>query len=381
MVVLDVDHPDIYEFVETKAREEDKIRALRDAGFDMDLSGKDIVSVQYQNANNSVRVTDEFMRAVEDGTEFGLRGRMTGEVIETVDARDLFAKISQAAWACADPGPAVRRHDQRLAHQPRVGPDHRVQPVLGVHEPRQQLLQPGQPEPDEVPARRRHLRRRAVRQGRRARHHGDGHLDLLRRLPDRVDRPDHAGLPPARHRLRQPRRAADGRRPRLRLRRRTVDGSSHHLADDRRVLPSLGGAGRRGRPVQRLRPQRLRPPAGDAQAPVGQRRLPQRRHPRQAGARRRSPRVGPGGRARCEERLPQRAGLRAGTDRHHRLHDGLRHHRHRARLLAGQVQEAGRWRLDADRQPDDPACAEPPGLHGRDRRGDHRVHRPATATS
>jgi ribonucleoside-diphosphate reductase alpha chain len=104
MVVLDVDHPDIYEFVETKAREEDKIRALRDAGFDMDLGGKDIVSVQYQNANNSVRVSDEFMRAVEDGSPFGLRARATGEVIETVDARDLFAKISQAAWECADPG-------------------------------------------------------------------------------------------------------------------------------------------------------------------------------------------------------------------------------------------------------------------------------------
>ena len=104
MVVLDVDHPDIYEFVETKAREEDKIRALRDAGFDMDLGGKDIVSVQYQNANNSVRVSDEFMRAVEEGAEFGLRGRMDGEVIETVDARDLFGKISQAAWECADPG-------------------------------------------------------------------------------------------------------------------------------------------------------------------------------------------------------------------------------------------------------------------------------------
>lgn len=104
MVVLDVDHPDIYEFVETKAREEDKIRALRDAGFDMDLGGKDIVSVQYQNANNSVRVSDEFMRAVEDGSEFGLRARATGEVIETVDARDLFGKISQAAWECADPG-------------------------------------------------------------------------------------------------------------------------------------------------------------------------------------------------------------------------------------------------------------------------------------
>src|SRR3712207_2130423 len=104
MVVLDVDHPDIEEFVMTKAREEDKIRALRDAGFDMDLGGADITSVQYQNANTSVRVSDEFMRAVEDGTEFGLRSRGTGEVIETVDARDLFRKISQAAWECADPG-------------------------------------------------------------------------------------------------------------------------------------------------------------------------------------------------------------------------------------------------------------------------------------
>jgi ribonucleoside-diphosphate reductase alpha chain len=104
MVVLDVDHPDIEEFVQTKAREEDKIRVLRDAGFDMDLGGNDITSVQYQNANNSVRVSDEFMRAVEEGTSFGLRARKTGEVIETVDARELFRKISQAAWECADPG-------------------------------------------------------------------------------------------------------------------------------------------------------------------------------------------------------------------------------------------------------------------------------------
>ncbi|SHN80755.1 ribonucleoside-diphosphate reductase class II [Geodermatophilus obscurus] len=104
MVVLDIDHPDIEEFIETKAREEDKIRALRDAGYDMDLGGKDITSVQYQNANNSVRVSDEFMRAVEDGTDFGLRGRMDGSVIETVDAKELFRKVTQAAWECADPG-------------------------------------------------------------------------------------------------------------------------------------------------------------------------------------------------------------------------------------------------------------------------------------
>jgi ribonucleoside-diphosphate reductase alpha chain len=104
MVILDVDHPDIQEFVVTKAREEDKIRALRDAGFDMDLGGNDIVSVQYQNANNSVRVSDEFMTAVENGGGFDLRGRLDGQTIETIDAKQLFRTISQAAWECADPG-------------------------------------------------------------------------------------------------------------------------------------------------------------------------------------------------------------------------------------------------------------------------------------
>jgi ribonucleoside-diphosphate reductase alpha chain len=104
MVILDVDHPDIQEFVRTKAREEDKIRALRDAGFDMDLGGHDIVSVQYQNANNSVRVSDEFMRAVESGGKFDLRGRLDGQTVETVDAKELFRAIGQAAWECADPG-------------------------------------------------------------------------------------------------------------------------------------------------------------------------------------------------------------------------------------------------------------------------------------
>uniref|UniRef100_UPI00404B03BA vitamin B12-dependent ribonucleotide reductase n=1 Tax=Candidatus Planktophila sp. TaxID=2175601 RepID=UPI00404B03BA len=104
MVGLDVDHPDIEEFIETKVNEENKIRALRDAGFDMDLGGKDIISVQYQNANNSVRVSDEFMRAVEKGEDFGLVGRASGDVIERVDARQLFTKMAQAAWACADPG-------------------------------------------------------------------------------------------------------------------------------------------------------------------------------------------------------------------------------------------------------------------------------------
>ncbi len=104
MVVLDVDHPDIEEFIDTKVREEEKIRVLRDAGFDMDLGGKDITSVQYQNANNSVRVSDEFMRAVDSDSDFGLKARTDGSVVETVKAKKLFRQLAEAAWACADPG-------------------------------------------------------------------------------------------------------------------------------------------------------------------------------------------------------------------------------------------------------------------------------------
>ncbi|MEJ7584314.1 MAG: vitamin B12-dependent ribonucleotide reductase [Acidimicrobiales bacterium] len=104
MVILDVDHPDIEEFIWCKAREEEKARALRAAGFDMDLDGRDSHSVQYQNANNSVRVTDEFMQAVVDGADWHLRAVKTGEIVKTVPARDLMRQISEATWACADPG-------------------------------------------------------------------------------------------------------------------------------------------------------------------------------------------------------------------------------------------------------------------------------------
>src|SRR3954463_6961373 len=104
MVVLDVDHPDVEAFIETKVKEEEKIRALRDAGFDMDLGGDDIMSVQCQTATTPVPVTEQFLKAVESGSKFGLRGRMDGEVIEEVEAKTLFRKMAEAAWACADPG-------------------------------------------------------------------------------------------------------------------------------------------------------------------------------------------------------------------------------------------------------------------------------------
>ncbi len=105
MVVLDVDHPDIREFIWCKAKEEDKAAALRDAGFDMSIDGDGFKSIQYQNANNSVRVTDEFMHAVEEDGEWRLTARATGEPVgEPIRARELMREIAEAAWRCADPG-------------------------------------------------------------------------------------------------------------------------------------------------------------------------------------------------------------------------------------------------------------------------------------
>ena len=104
MVILDVDHPDVGEFIWCKAVEERKARVLRDAGFDMDLDGADAFSVQYQNANNSVRLSDEFMEAAVDGRDWALTARTTGEVVDRVPARDLLRDIAAASWECADPG-------------------------------------------------------------------------------------------------------------------------------------------------------------------------------------------------------------------------------------------------------------------------------------
>ncbi|MCA9345466.1 vitamin B12-dependent ribonucleotide reductase [Candidatus Saccharibacteria bacterium] len=113
MVILNADHPDIEEFIWTKAIEERKARALQEAGFDMSLNGKDNFSVQYQNANNSVRVTDEFMQAVEADADWDLKAVTTGETVKTVRARDIFRQFAEAAWECADPG---MQYDTTINH-------------------------------------------------------------------------------------------------------------------------------------------------------------------------------------------------------------------------------------------------------------------------
>jgi ribonucleoside-diphosphate reductase alpha chain len=104
MVILNADHPDVEEFIWCKVKEERKARVLRDAGFDMDLDGADSFSVQYQNANNSVRVTDEFMKAVEEDRDWNLNAVVDGTPVRTIRARDLWRQIAEAAWECADPG-------------------------------------------------------------------------------------------------------------------------------------------------------------------------------------------------------------------------------------------------------------------------------------
>jgi ribonucleoside-diphosphate reductase alpha chain len=104
MVVLDIDHPDVEEFIWCKAHEEEKARVLEANGYDMSLDSPDWASIQYQNANNSIRVTDAFMEAVEGNDDWNLTARTDGAVVTTVPARDLLTQAADAAWRCADPG-------------------------------------------------------------------------------------------------------------------------------------------------------------------------------------------------------------------------------------------------------------------------------------
>jgi len=123
MIVLDIDHPDIRDFIWCKAKEEDKAAALRDAGFDMSIDGEGFHSIQYQNANNSVRLTDEFMGAVEHDDDWRLIARVTGEPIgEPIPARQLMKEIAEAAWRCADPGIQYHTTINQWHTNPNTGP-------------------------------------------------------------------------------------------------------------------------------------------------------------------------------------------------------------------------------------------------------------------
>ena len=250
------------------------------------------------------------------------------------------------------PGHPVRQHDQRLAHQRGLGPDLRIQPVLRIHVPQRHGVQPGQPQPDEVRGRGWRVRRRRVPVRGQGHDHGAGDPGRQRQLSHAEDRGEQPPVPAARPGLRQPRRAAHEPRAGLRLRRGSRVRGRDHRPDARRGLPpERGHRARSRRTVRGLRHQPGLVPAGHRQAPRGGLRAARDRRPA-ADAGQRPPAVRRGPRAGHAARLPQRAGHRARAHRHHRVHDGLRHHRHRARHRAHQVQEAGRRGLPQDRQPD-----------------------------
>ena len=222
MVILNADHPDIVEFINCKVEEEKKAWALIDAGYDGSFTGPAYASVFFQNSNNSVRVTDEFMRAVLDDGEWQTRAVRDGAPMDTYKARDLMRQIAEATHVCGDPGHAVRHHRQRLAHLPEHGAHQREQPVLGVHVPGRLGVQPGVDQPDEVRARGRRVRLGGVRGGVPDDDHGAGDPGRQLELSDAGDREEQPRLPSARPRLREPGRAADVARPAVRQRLRAA---------------------------------------------------------------------------------------------------------------------------------------------------------------
>ena len=352
MVVLDVDHPDIDEFIWCKAREERKARVLEQAGYDMSLDSADWASIQYQNANNSVRVTDAFMEAVTEGKEWALTARTDGTVVETVEARKLLRDMAAAAWECADPGVQYDTTINAWHTSPNTGRINASNPCseyMHIDDSACNLaslnLMKFRREDGELDV---EMFEHAVdvvflaqeivvgyssyptpeigRNAKRFRQLGLGYANLGALLMAR-------GLPYD-----------------------SDEGRAYAAA----ITALMTGPGvpqvSRGRPAdgraRRLPGEPRADGRRDREAPRRGREHPARRLGAGRPARRRPPGMGRGARDRRGARLPERAGDRARPDRDDQLHDGLRHDRRRAGLLARQVEEARRRRRDHDRQQD-----------------------------
>ena len=189
MVILNIDHPDIVDFIECKSKEEAKAHALIACGIRRLLvpTPKPTRSIFFQNANNSVRVTDDFMYAVVRDNDFTTRAVNDGRPMQTFKAKDLLYKISDATWRCGDPGMQYDTTVNRWHTSKNTARINASNPVPRVHVPRRLRLQPGQPEPAEVRAQR-HLRRGSLSPRGRRPHHRAGNPGRQRRLPDRDDR-------------------------------------------------------------------------------------------------------------------------------------------------------------------------------------------------
>ncbi len=350
MVILNADHPDIVEFINCKVEEEKKAWALIDAGYDGSFTGPAYASVFFQNSNNSVRVTDEFMRAVLDDGEWQTRSVTTGEVMDTYKARDLMRQIAEATWVCGDPGmqfdttvndwhtcPNTARINAcnpcseymflddsacNLASinlMKFVGEDgefdaRRSRKACETFITAQEILVDNASYPTPAIEKNSHDYRPL----------GLGYANLGALLMSR-------GLP----------YDSDAGRDYAAAITAVMHGAAY--AQSARVARDHGG------PFPGYAEEPRADAARHAQAP--RRAQGHRSHARPEGpVRARQARLGRVRRARRAARLPQRAGDRARADRHDRLHDGLRHDRRRAGHRARQVQEARRRRLDEDRQ-------------------------------
>ena len=377
MVVLDVDHPDVEEFIWCKAKEERKARVLESAGYDMSLDSPDWASIQYQNANNSVRVSDAFMESATKGEEFNLAARTDGTVLETVDARDLLRQIAAAAWECADPGvqyDTTINSWHTLPNTGRINASNPCSEYMSIDDSACNLaslnLMKFRREDGELDV---EAFEHAVdvvflaqeilvgyssyptpeigRNAKRFRQLGLGYANLgallmARGLPyDSDEGRAYAAAITGLMTGRAYRKSAEIAARMGAVRR--LPGEPR--ADDRRDREAPGG-GRQHRAL-RLRPGR---PARPLPQGVGRRARPRR-----------------------DPRLPERAGDRARADRDDQLHDGLRHDRRGARLLARQVEEARRRRRDHDRQQDGADGARAARLRAARGRGDRRLRRRA----
>ena len=239
MVILNIDHPDIVDFVNCKSKEEAKAHALVAQGYDGSHPDSDAYSsIFFQNANNSVRVTDDFMVAVMRDTDFSTRSIVDGRVINTYKAKDLLQKISEATWHCGDPGMQYDTTINRWHTSKNTARINASNPCSRIHVPRRLRLQPGQPQPAEVRAQR-HLRYRGLSPRCRRHHHRAGNFGRQRRLSHGNDRPQFARLSPAGPRLCQLRRAVNGCRAALRLRCRPRLRRLRHRHHVRRSLSPI----------------------------------------------------------------------------------------------------------------------------------------------
>ena len=352
MVVLDIAHPDVDEFIWCKAKEERKARVLEQAGYDMSLDSPDWASIQYQNANNSVRVTDAFMEAAVEGREWGLTARTDGSVIETTDARGLLKDMAAAAWECADPGVQYDTTINTWHTSPNTGRINASNPCseyMHVDDSACNLsslnLLKFRKEDGEFDV---EMFEHAVdvmflaqeiivgyssyptpeigRNARKFRQLGLGYANLGALLMAR-------GLP----------YDSDEGRAYAAAITALMTGRGYRKSAEvaRRMGPHAGYPGeprpddRRDREASRRGGEHPAHGVGAGRPPRG-----------------RAARVGRGARDRRGARVPQRAGDRARADRDDQLHDGLRHDRRRARLLAREVEEARRRRRHHDRQQD-----------------------------